>query len=267
MHPLVEIVIIAAATYAFFVAFALLAADRVIFRARRPSYRDGVRISKIPAEDGTPLSALHLRPSAAEPRRGVVLFLHGNAEDLGDILPRLEEFQGRGYAVLGIDYRGYGTSPGTPREAGVVADAAAALRRLCELEQVSPREVILYGRSMGAGPAVALAAREPVGGLVLDGAFTSAFRVVTRVPILPGDRFPNIERLPRVRCPILVIHGTRDETVPFSHGRRLLAAAPPGADHLWVEGAGHNDLVEIAGEAYWEALARLATKVPPRDPV
>jgi fermentation-respiration switch protein FrsA (DUF1100 family) len=259
MHPLVEFLIVVVGAYGFFVAYALLAADRVIFRARRPSYRDGPRVSKVAADDGTPITALHLRPEGE--RRGVVLFLHGNAEDLGDLLPRLEEFQRRGFSVLAIDYRGYGTTPGRANETNVVADAAAALRHLCAVEDVEAREVILYGRSMGGGPAVVLATRERVGALILDGAFTSAFRVVTRVPILPCDRFPNVDRLPAVRCPLLIVHGTTDRTVPFSHGLRLLAAAPPGTAHLWVEGAGHNDLVEVAGEAYWEALAELARLV------
>lgn len=263
MPSLVEILIIAFATYGFFVAFALLAADWVIFRARRPGYRDGARITKIQADDGVLISALHLRPHGE--RRGIVLFLHGNAEDLGDLLPRLEQFQSRGYSVLAIDYRGYGTTPGRPDETNVVADSAVALRHLCAVEGVAPSDVLLYGRSMGGGPAVVLATRERVGALILDGAFTSAFRVVTRVAILPCDRFPNIDRISAVRCPLLIIHGTTDRTVPFAHGRRLLAAAPPGTAHLWVDGAGHNDLVEVAGETYWEAIGRVAAGVSARD--
>lgn len=260
MHPLAEIAIILGGTYLHFLAFALRAADRVIFRCGRSTYRDGPRISKITADDGTRLSALHLR--AAE-RRGVVLFLHGNAEDLGDILGRLEAFRERGYSVLAIDYRGYGTTPGLPSEANVIADARVALRHLCVLEAVAPRDVIIYGRSMGGGPGVVLAVEEGAGALILDGAFTSAFRVVTRVPLLPGDRFRNLARLPALRCPVLVIHGTRDRTVPFSHGRRLARAAR-GATHLWVEGAGHNDLVEMAGEMYWQAIDAQVAKVAAR---
>jgi len=258
MHPLVEILVIIVGAYAFLVVFALVSADCVIFRARRPGYRDGARISKITADDGTAITALHLR---AEQPVGAVLFLHGNAEDLGDLLPRLEAMQARGYSVLAIDYRGYGTTPGRANEANVVADSAAALRHLCAAEGIAPADVIIYGRSMGGGPGVVLASRQRVGALVLDGAFTSAFRVVTRVPILPRDRFPNVARLPAVRCPVLVIHGTRDQTVPWSHGRRLFQVAPPGSTHLWVDGAGHNDLIEVAGETYWNALAGLAAEV------
>ncbi len=258
MHPLIEAAAIAASAYAFFVLFALRSADRMIFRSRRPTYRDGARITKVRADDGVLLSALHLR---AEARRGTILFLHGNAEDLGDVLPRLEELQRHGYSVLGFDYRGYGTSPGAPSERVVIADAAAALRHLCAVEAVAAHQVILYGRSLGAGPGVVLAARERVGGLVLDGAFTSAFRVVTRVRLLPWDRFRNLESLPKVQCPVLVIHGTQDQTVPFNHGQRLLAAAPAGAQHLWVEGAGHNNVIATAGDAYWRALDELAATV------
>lgn len=260
MRLLIEIGAVIAGAYAHFLVFAHLAADRIVFRARCSSYRDGSRVSRICGDDGTRLTAVHL---PAEKPRASVLYLHGNAEDLGDILPRLEALQRHGYSVLAFDYRGYGTSPGMASEATVVADAAAALRHLCTLDDVSPREVILYGRSLGGGPGVVLAARTRVGGLVLDGAFTSAFRVVTRVPVVPFDRFRNLTRLPAVSCPVLVIHGTQDETVPFTHGERLFRAAPAGSAHLWVEGAGHNNVVEVAGDAYWQALASLAARIAP----
>jgi fermentation-respiration switch protein FrsA (DUF1100 family) len=119
---------------------------------------------------------------------------------------------------------------------------------------------------MGGGPAVELAQRDSVGAIVLEGAFMSAFRVVTGIPILPCDRFRNLPKVPRVRCPVLVIHGIDDRTVPFRHGRRLLRAAQSGSAHLWVAGAGHNNVVEVAGEAYWEALARLVATVGLPEP-
>ncbi|HET7535955.1 MAG TPA: alpha/beta hydrolase, partial [Candidatus Didemnitutus sp.] len=114
--------------------------------------------------------------------------------------------------------------------------------------------VILYGRSLGGGPATDLAAKEPVAGLVLESAFTSVFRVMTRWPLLPGDQFCNAKKLPSVKCPVLVMHGRLDEVIPFHHGETLLAAAPGKKSHLWVDGAGHNNLLAIAGDAYWQAL-------------
>jgi fermentation-respiration switch protein FrsA (DUF1100 family) len=77
---------------------------------------------------------------------------------------------------------------------------------------------------------------------------------MTHVRLLPFDKFNNLGKLPRVTCPVLVIHGTADETIPFSHAQQLYAAAPGPKYRLWVEGAGHNDLLETAGEEYWKAL-------------
>jgi fermentation-respiration switch protein FrsA (DUF1100 family) len=83
---------------------------------------------------------------------------------------------------------------------------------------------------------------------------------MTGVRLLPFDRFINLEKMRRVRCPVLVIHGTADQTIPFSHGQRLYAAAPAPKDRLWVGGAGHNDLIETAGDAYWEALQKFLAR-------
>lgn len=99
-----------------------------------------------------------------------------------------------------------------------------------------------------------LAAYVLLAGLVLESSFTSAFRVVTRWPLLPGDRFRNLALLRTVRCPVLVIHGRRDAIVPFYHGRTLYRAAPEPKRHLWVDGAGHNDVWYVAGESYARAV-------------
>ncbi len=263
MMTALTVLIMAAAAYLFVAVFALMTADSMIFQPRPSSYRKGGKVFTIPADDGTPLAAMHLE---AEGAPVTVLFLHGNAEDLGDILPLLEEMRRRGLSVLAYDYRGYGTTPGKPNEAGIFADTGAVYRHLVERIGVPPGRVLVYGRSVGSGPAVELAAREPVGGLVLDGAFTSAFRVMTQIPLLPGDRFKNIDRMPRVRCPVLVIHGTHDRTIPIAHGRALYQAARGPRRNLWVDGAGHNDLVEVAGERYWDALVDFARAVRGRWP-
>jgi fermentation-respiration switch protein FrsA (DUF1100 family) len=98
-------------------------------------------------------------------------------------------------------------------------------------------------------------------GLILESSFTSAFRVVLPIPILPFDKFPNLDKISQVNCPVLVIHGTADETISLSHGKRLFAAAPEPKRSFWVEGAGHNDLFWVAGEQYGEALQDFAQLV------
>jgi fermentation-respiration switch protein FrsA (DUF1100 family) len=103
---------------------------------------------------------------------------------------------------------------------------------------------------------VKLAAAHPVAGLIIQSGFTSAFRVMTRVPLLPFDRFRNLGSLREVECPVLVIHGTQDQIVPWSHGRSLFAHAAGPKLALWVEGAGHNDVLGVAGSRWDGALER-----------
>jgi fermentation-respiration switch protein FrsA (DUF1100 family) len=138
---------------------------------------------------------------------------------------------------------------------------AAVYRHAVETLKVPPSRIVLYGRSVGSGPASDLAARVPVGGLVLESAFVSAFRVLTKVPLLPFDRFHNLHHVRQVRAPILVIHGTDDEVIPVSHGRRLYEAAREPKQALWVEGAHHNDVPIVAGPRYWSTLAAFGRRV------
>src|SRR5690606_40899853 len=137
---------------------------------------------------------------------------------------------------------------------GVLLDQDAAFAHLTGALGFPPGRIIAWGRSIGGGPATALAAREPLAGLVLESTFISAFRVVTRWPMLPRDRFRNLALLRAVRCPVLVIHGRRDAIVPFYHGRALYRAAPEPKRYLWVDGAGHNDVWHVAGEGYARAV-------------
>lgn len=243
--------------YAALLFYAWQYADRLIFLPPPPTYPDGSDIRRIPAPEGVTLAARYLPCPDA---RYTVVYFHGNAEDLGSIAPRLELLRDRLHvAVLGWDYPGYGRSGGSVGEPETLRAAQAVLAYVTGTLGVPPDRVVLYGRSLGSGPAVELATSRPCRALVLESAFTSVFRVLTRVRILPFDKFANLEKMPRVKCPVLVIQGTADETIPFSHGRRLFAAAPEPKHRLWVEGAGHNDVVETAGEAYWQALREMLT--------
>jgi fermentation-respiration switch protein FrsA (DUF1100 family) len=121
----------------------------------------------------------------------------------------------------------------------------------------------VHGRSLGGGPAAELASREPVAGLVLESTFTSVLGVSRWGRAFPFDWFRTLRRLNRVRAPVLVIHGTADEVIPLANGRALFHAARGPKQSLWVDGAGHNDLVERAGARYWAALRRFADSLPP----
>jgi fermentation-respiration switch protein FrsA (DUF1100 family) len=136
----------------------------------------------------------------------------------------------------------------------VYQDELAAYDYLTRQIGVPAAQVIAYGRSLGAATALEAATRRPVAGLVLESSFLSAFRVLTRVPVLPWDKFPNASKIRRVTCPVLVIHGRDDQVVPFWHGERLFALARSRKQNFWVDGAGHNDVMLVAGPAYFRHI-------------
>ncbi len=244
--------------YGFFAAYVYFRADALIFLPPPPSYGESAEVFRIPVIETEAIAAQYLPQPEAD---WVILFIHGNAEDLGDIRPFLTDLQSWGFAVLAYDYRGYGLSDGCPGERNAYQDGLAAYNYLVEVGGYSPDQILVYGRSVGGGSALALADQVPVGGVILESTFTSAFRVVAPIPLLPFDKFPNLARIRRLSVPLLVIHGEADNTIPVSHGRRLYEAAPGPKAALWVPGADHNDVAIVAGDRLRQALQAF----PPGD--
>lgn len=253
---------LALAGLVLYVALTALAASIVDGMLYFPQYASGKEpdnVIRIPTADGGSLAAVYLPNPGA---KHTLWFFHGNAEDLGSLEPFLRALHARGFAVFAYDYPGYGVSTARPNEKAIYAANAAAARYLQDTLKVPLSQVILVGRSLGGGPATDLATREPVAGLVLQSTFMSVYRVMTRVRLLPFDQYENLRKLPRVKCPVLVMHGTADEVISFRHGEKLYAAAAGRKSHLWIEGAQHNDFVAVAGERYWNALRDFSASLP-----
>jgi fermentation-respiration switch protein FrsA (DUF1100 family) len=247
--------VLLAAIYFVLSIMAMTIPEKFLFRPHAPGYRDDASILKLTAADGVRISAMYL------PNRGgryVLLFSHGNGEDLGDVRGDLLHLNAVGFSVLGYDYHGYGTSEGTPSEAHCYADIDAAYDYLTGPLQVPAQRVILYGQSIGGGPSVDLAARRPIGGMILESAFTSAYACSVLTSLLPGDAFRNIDKIRSVRCPVLMIHGKRDWVVPFRLGKALFQAVPGRKRCLWIERGSHNDLALVAGEQMDQAITDFA---------
>jgi abhydrolase domain-containing protein 17 len=239
--------------------YAWLLSDRQIFLPQPSSYKDSPEILKLRSTQGNLISALYLpNPSATF----TLLVSHGNAEDLGDDRDWLEGLRRAGFNVLAYDYQGYGTSQGRPTEKATYDDENAAYDYLTVGLKTPPDRIIVFGRSVGSGPAVHLAARRQAGGLILQSPFLSAFRVVTRIPLLPFEKFPNAKDITHVHCPVLIIHGTNDEVIALWHGRKLFDLAHPPKRFVAVEGAGHNDLDTIAGAQYPKVVQTFAASLP-----
>jgi len=203
---------------------AVFFSDRIIFQPRQAGYGDHPGILRLTSSDGAKISSIYLpNPEAIF----TVLFSHGNAEDIEDDQPLLEHLRAAGFAVLAYDYQGYGTSEGKPSERHAYEDEYAAYNFLVHSMQVQPSRIIAFGRSVGSGPACDLASHRPVAGLILESAFTSVFRVMTRVRFFPFDKFENIRKIKSVHCPVLVIHGTEDSLINIAHGERTFCGRKP----------------------------------------
>jgi abhydrolase domain-containing protein 17 len=242
-----------ALVYATLGLIAWLFSDRMIFLPPKSTYSaSDLAVKLLPVGAERHIATLYLpNPDALH----TLIFSHGNGEDLGHNRWFLGALHDAGFAVLAYDYRGYGLSDGgAPGERATYADIEAVYDYATRELAIPPHALIAHGRSVGTGPSVHLAASRPVGGLILESGFTSAFRVLTVVPIFPFDRFSNLRRLRDVDAPVLVMHGTRDEVIPYRMGRQLFEAAREPKRNLWVDGAGHNDFAAVAGARYWQAL-------------
>jgi fermentation-respiration switch protein FrsA (DUF1100 family) len=249
--------------YLFFATYIYFRADSMIFLPQPASYQDTREILKLTSVDGTKISAIFLPNPTA---KYTIIYAHGNAEDLGDIKPILQKLNKLDFNVFAYDYRGYGTSEGTPTEQNAFKDINTAYNFVTQSLKIQPQNIIVYGRSVGGGSAVDLAARKPVAGLIVESSFNSAFLVKIPFPILPFDKFNNLEKIKTVKCPVLVMHGKADDTIPFSHGERLFAAVNSRKLSLWVDAANHNDFSDVAGKRYDDILfdfAKLLDKYKP----
>jgi len=203
----------------------------------------GATLFSARTEDGLTLTAARV-PS---PERGAqtIVFFHGNGESAAENIDFAGELARLGFHVVLAEYRGYGREPGTASETGVYLDAKAVI----EACGVPSRELILVGRSLGTGVAVEMASRGIGARLVLVSPFTSIAEVAARflgplAALAITDRFDSASKIAKVKVPVVVLHGDRDEIVPFALGKKLAEMAK--AKLVPIRGHGHNDLWELA---------------------
>jgi fermentation-respiration switch protein FrsA (DUF1100 family) len=207
------------------------------------------------ARDGVKLNAWWIPAPGAHL---VTVFFHGNAGNLTHRIEHIRAITTAGSSLLLPDYRGYGKSEGKPSEAGLYMDADAAYRWLID-QGHAPERIVIQGESLGTAVAIDLAARRPCAGVVLEAPFNSASRVAAGILPFLGPLimrgFDSKGKIGKARAPLLFMQGDRDEVIPYKLGRDLFAAAQEPKSFWTVEGAGHNDLLEVAGDQYREHLA------------
>ena len=193
----------------------------------------------------------------------VTLYLHGNAGNISHRADKLSALAQAGSAIRIIDYRGFGKSDGSPKEAGLYLDADAAYAELSRRGYRADR-IFLYGESLGTGVAADLAARQPCAGVVLEAPFPSAGTVANRVIPLLGplvvSGFETSRKIAQVRIPLLIIHGNRDEVIPYDLGQAVFEAANEPKRFWTIEGGHHNDLVQVAGPEFSKRLGEFFSK-------
>jgi len=247
----ISIAIYLALGYLGLLLIALFASNSIMFPAPPPSYGKG----KPPQTGALTLPSggeIAIMETAARNPRFHLIYCHGNGEDLGRVAPLVEQMAEKlECAVTAFDYPGYGASDGAPSEKSVKEAADAVFEHLLE-QKIPENEIVVWGRSIGGGPAAYLAATRGIRALILESAFKSAFSVPLGVNPLPFDKFDNMAALDNIKCPILFIHGKKDGIIPFKHGEALFKKAEQPKRRIWFDDAGHNDIEYLHGEDIWK---------------
>lgn len=249
-----RILIIAVSTYIGVCLLLTFLQARLIYFPSRgyPSTPKDVGLTyeplRLTTSDGVTIAAWYIPHPQA---KATILFFHGNAGNMSDRLFDLKQFHLGGYNTLMIDYRGYGESDGKPSEQGTYLDAQAAWNYFTDNRKESPDRIILFGRSLGGAVAVELATRNTPAALIVESSFTSLTDIgKIHYPLLPVRwilryRYDSINKVSRITCPKLFIHGREDRLIPFENGRSLFEAACQPKTFLETPGE-HNN----AGYAY-----------------
>lgn len=221
------------------------------------SFEDDFTEFSLDSPDGATLNALHF---GVEKPKGVILYFHGNAGDLsrwGTIASKLTKFD---HDVVVMDYRGYGKSKGERSETALYADAQLFYNWL--LERFEEKDVLIYGRSLGASIATHLAAKNNPHKLILETPFYNLMDVAQeRFGFLPLKSILNYkmnsnEYIQKVDCPIYIFHGTADEVVPYESGKKLFEAIPHSDKEFFaIANGAHNNLDEF--DAYWKGIKKV----------
>jgi len=205
--------------------------------------------------------------------RSTLVWFHGNAGNIGHRVENIKLLHDKvNVNIFIFDYRGYGRSQGRASEEGTYLDGEAALELLGRNFGIEPKTMVFFGRSLGAAVAAEMANRFACQGLILESPFVS-IREMARVvvPFLPigpflSTRYDVVEKVRKLRTPLLVLHGDRDEIVPFGQGKAVFAAAPEPKTFFTIAGAGHNDTYLRGADPYFHQLKNFVdalSRTPP----
>ena len=209
-------------------------------------------------------------PNAQAP---TLLYLHGTFRNLFQNYRKIDALRSAGFAVLAVEYRGWGESSSVlPSEASINADAAVAWREFVR-RQPDPRKRVIFGHSLGGGVAIELASHQHAGSdyaaLILESTFTRLPDVAKSVGVMgwivswfATQRFDSITKIGRIDAPILMMHGSADKTVPFALGRALYEQAPAGTRWVPFDGGSHSGLDREQPDLYRDSVRSVIAQLP-----
>jgi uncharacterized protein len=250
-----QIILLAIVIYIIICIVAYKVQEYFIFKPEKLSqdfefqYEDHFEELFFDMEDGARINGL-LFYDVGEDTRGLVIYFHGNTRSIKGWSKYAKDFIAHDYDVLMIDYRGFGKSTGKRTEDVMYKDAEIVYNQM--LKRYNEKNIVIYGRSLGSGFACKLASKNNPKMLILDAPYYSFSQLTSRfLPILPVSfilRFSirTDEAIKYVKCPIYIIHGTKDLLIPFRSSVKLRKLAPQNARLVPIYGGGHNNLPSFA---------------------
>lgn len=207
---------------------------------------EGIEDIAVQTEDGHTLNGWYKAPKSQT--MPTIIRFHGNASNVRWSMESMAPYIEQGYGALSAEYRGYSGNPGKPSEDGLYKDGRAYMQWL-QSGGTLTNQIIIYGESVGSGPAVQMALEYPdVQRLILQSPFTSLVDAAAfHYPFFPvkwllKDRYESLQKIKDIKTPVIIVHGTKDGIVPYKLGKKLFDAANEPKTLIAVEGAGHNDL-------------------------
>ena len=207
-----------------------------------------------------------------------ILYFYGAAgnKNFPSQLKKFEALQKLGFSVLVIDYRGFGKSSEVnehPSESQFYQDSQTAWNYLVKELKIQPKNIVIYGESLGGAVAIDLATKHPeAGGLIVQSSFTSMAKTIKHhnlfslfpIDLLLTQRFPSISKVPYLKVPVLFIHGNADTVVPSHMSKELYNAAPVPKKLLLIPDAGHFDIYQTDRKLYLEKIAKFTKQIESR---
>jgi len=184
----------------------------------------------------------------------LLIYFHGNSFNIGDRAFRIRRYIDQNWNVLLVSWRGFSGNKGKPTEENLYKDGEAVLKYLSKYSNFSKDQIVVYGESLGSGVAIELATRYDFLSVVLEAPFTSISDIAKkRYKIYPTkylvkDKFDNLSKIDKIKSPLLIISGKKDEIVPHYHSLKLLNKAKVKKKGVFIDEAIHNNLYDFGIE-------------------